>query len=448
MSQFYLKMNEQGVLVLDNSTQDNAPLQIAMSSGYAFDSDVQLIVSITDTKEIAPTDDPLHNLEWVFDFVDITTNQSIETISGRLFTGGGLDELALRYSQNPSYAVKKMDFLSEKSDIVQMTTYYDKAQADTIKSKLPINQRGTIRPKTMRFSLEMATENGNPTLDSTLLIRQLADLDPDYIALTNVDDFALVEVAASVVQSNNCHAFIELGELTDVRQVVSLANSLNIKDHKIRFLWNATVSRGRGSMLAKKGYRPCVGDYLAKHLARNAIRNNDGIPPIHIPIAGYDFPVLFNDISMMDGVHFDAETENMLANAGVIVLKAEKFGSITRFVYADVLTQYDSENSALRLSNASEIATFTAKTAIGIAKRYLLSNTEDYKDKVESAIVRFANQCVAAGLLMPAEQLGGKYYHLEIKPKADKPFEAMQIYFARKPVGAVRLAELNTTINR
>lgn len=448
MNHYYLKMTETGTLVFDSTPNPSAPLQIELSTAYVFDDDVRLKLAIYDTKEPTPSDDLLHNLNFVLDFVDVPTAQSIVNVQGRLYTGGGIDELAEKHPTNRSYIIKKLDSYSgDDGGFFAITTQYDNTQAATIKERLPITQLSTKRKQERAFELPKQDVPNDVVVDSDILTRQLTDLDPDYIALTNVDDLGLFEVVASVVDTNNCHAFVELGHLSDHRQVVALANSLNVDDHRIRLLWNATVSRARGTTFGKKGRRPCVGDYLAKHLVRNGFRNNDGIPPLNIPIAGYNFPVLFNGIAMAEGVYFDAESENMLANAGVIVLKSERFGNQTRFVYADVLTQYDSENSALRLSNAAEIATYTAKMVIGIVKRHLLSDMTNFQ-RAYSDCTRFLNACVAAGLLVPAEQLNGKYYELEITPRADKPFEAVDIYLARRPVGAVRQAHLRTTVNK
>lgn len=446
----FLIMDNGGQLVLTDQDM-STPLKIAISTDYIFDDDVRAKLAIYDTKERTTNDDPLHHLEWVIDFVDVLSNQTIESVRGRLFTGGGIDELSERYNDNASYAIKKLDYHGTlKGNVFDVESSYDKNQAKNIIGYLSslINSMGSYRKSEKVFELPLSTSADSVVIDSELLVRQLIDLDPNYIALTNIDDLGMIDVVGEVVERQNCHAFIELGEIKSVNQAVALANSLNINDHRIRLLLNATISRSRNSVLSKKSYRPCVGDYLAKHLIRNYSYDNNGIPPIHIPVAGYDFPVEFSDMEMADGMYFDAESENMLAEAGVIVLKSERYDSDTRFVYADILTQKNSDSSALRLANASEISTYVDKGVIGIIKRHLLTPMSYFQSKVYNDCVRFLDACVAAGLIMPSRQLGGRYYALSISENAQKPFEAVDVKMTYRPEGAVRQAYLETTISK
>lgn len=58
-----------------------------------------------------------------------------------------------------------------------------------------------------------------------------------------------------------------------------------------------------------------MGGYLAQHLLRNAMTNEKGIPPLHIPVGGYDFPLNFKGMKQLDGVELDEEAQNALAEA-------------------------------------------------------------------------------------------------------------------------------------
>lgn len=150
----------------------------------------------------------------------------------------------------------------------------------------------------------------------------------------------------------------------------------------------------------------------------------------------------------MATVNLDEEAQNALAKAKVIVVLNENYGNESRWIYGDVLTQRDSDTSALRLANAAEIETFTANMVIDIIKRHMLTPMSNFLQNAYDDCVAFLDACVSAGLLGRSEQLGGLYYALSIVPREDKPFEAVDVKFARRPEGAVRQAYLETTINK
>jgi len=47
-----------------------------------------------------------------------------------------------------------------------------------------------------------------------------------------------------------------------------------------------------------------------------------------------------------------------------------------------------------------------------------------------------------------SEELGGKYYVLSVTPRADNPFEKVDIKFSRRPEGCARQVFFETTVTK
>lgn len=455
----YLALTAAGFAI--SKTDNPAALaQIAMTGNYVFDNNTQLSVRVTDTKETTTPDDPLNNLVFKLSFKDKIDGSVITEMTGKVFAGGGIDALEAAYSQDFTYITQKLDFYgamdSEDDFFDVVETKYDIAQTAAIIKALTdagaLNALGSYRTK--EVVLAVPTTTGDLITDITpaaleaMIVKSVER--PNYIAMANISDLQITEAICHVIDKFNSHLFIDVGYMTEWKNVVAAVESLGYNDQRIRILWNPNKSRpsNASTVLARQKWRPCVGDYLAQHLLRNALTNADGIPPLHIPIGGYDFPLNFRGMKQLDGVVLDEEAQNALAAAHVIVVLNERYQNQTRWIYGDVLTQRDSTNSALRLANAAEIETFTANGVIDIVKKNMLKPMGNYIDIATDECEDFLDDCVSAGLLVKSTDLGGRYYAISITPRTDKPFEAVDIELYRRPEGAVRQAYLKTTINK
>lgn len=456
MDTLYIAITNNGFTVTRADTP-SALAQIALSGNYVFDNNVEVAIRVTDNKEVAPTDDPLNHLVFSLTFRDKVDGQVITNLMGRLYVAGGIEALEQKYVNDFAYITRKLDFyeaLDNKDDFFDVVeTRYTLAQATAIKQAITnagaLNTLNAYCFKEKVLAVPATTSNSNKTPEQvrTAILKILPK--PNYMVMTDTGNLPMIEAIAGVMDKLNNHVFIDAGSLTDWKQVTALVNSLSINDHRLRILWNPNKARPSNAttILARKKWRPCVGDYLGKHLLRNALLDTNGVPPLHDPIGGYRYPISFVGMEQLEGVNLDEEAQNALADAGVIVVMNENFQDETRWIYGDVLTQYDSKTSALRLANASEIETFTANGIIAIAKKHLLSDMPNYIDNAYSDSQLFLDACVSWGLLQYSQALAG-YYSLTITPRADKPFEAVDIKFGRRPTGAVRQVYFETTINK
>ena len=124
----------------------------------------------------------------------------------------------------------------------------------------------------------------------------------------------------------------------------------------------------------------------------------------------------------------------------VNVVRPVKFET-TLFVLSDVLTQYQSKNSALRLVPAAEISARVTNKCIEILRTYMFQATPDYiKKLVMTSRVLEGASSETTGWLQPAEDLGGKPFEFSLIPDKDYPYERVRLYLAHGVVGTTRAA--------
>lgn len=444
-------------ITLSATANPAALASIAMTTYYAFDNNVVATVTAVDDKSFTTATDPLNNIVFTIKLSDKIDDSLITQMTGRLYMGGGADALEENHSNDFSYITSKLDFYgaidSEYNFFESVETKYDIAQASAIKTALQtnniLNPLGSYRTKSKVLPVP-ATVVVPATADE--LRRSLLDMkdQPRYLVCAETDSLPHIEALAEVMNKLNCHVFIDAGNLTSWELVVALTESIGIDDHRLAVYWNPNSSRpnNAATVMARKKWRPCVGDLLGQTLLRNARTNASGIPPINRPIAGYDFPVEFRDIEKMSGVVLDEEAQNALAKAGVNVVINERFEGGDRWIYGDALTQYDSENSALRLTNSAEIETYTANLVLSIVKKHLLKGMSSFIKDANDECVRALDKCVPAGLLVMPAELGGLYYVLQITPRADDPFSKADIKFSRRPEGCARQVFFEGTVTK
>lgn len=444
-------------MTLTTTANPAALASIELVTQYAFDANVVAKVMVVDDKTRPSLDDPLNNLVFKIAFEDKVNGSSLTNLQGRLYTGGGIEALEESHSERFSYITGKLDFQASMETIYDffetVETTYSAGQAEAIKTALTdngvLNQLGDYRVKEAVLTVPASTVTDLTPHEVKTALLDMRDR-PRYLVTCEIDSLPNIEALAEVMAKRNCHVLIDMGNMTDWQSVVGLAEAISIDDHRLWLFWNPNQSRPSNAttVLARKKWRPCVGDYLAQLLIRNANSNAAGVPPINRPIAGYDFPLAFRDMEKMAGVSLQEDAQNALAAAGVNVVINEEFEGGARWVYGDALTQFDSDTSALRLINASEIETYTANLVTSIAKKHLLKGMTSFIKDAQDECVRALNKCASAGLLTASDELNGLYYALSIAPRADSPFEKVDIKFSRRPQGCARQVFLETTITK
>ncbi len=444
-------------MTLSNEPNPSALASIAMDTYYNFDSNVVAKVMVVDEKTLTTGTDPLNNLVFKISFSDKVDGSTLTELKGRLYTGGGVEALEELHADDFNYIRGKLDFygaLDSQYDFFEsITTSYSASKASAIVTALKnmdaLNQLGAYRTKQVELAVPASTVTDLTPKEIKSALLDMRD-QPRYLVCAETDSLPNIEALAEVMGKINCHVMIDVGNLTSWELVAALAESIGINDHRLTLYWNPNKSRPSNAttVLARKKWRPCVGDLLAQTLLRNARTNSSGIPPINRPVAGYDFPVAFRDMEKMPGVVLDEEAQNALASAGVNVVINERFNGGDRFIYGDALTQYDSKNSALRLTNSAEIETYTTNLVLSIVKKHMLKGMTSFVRDAQDECSRALDSCVAAGLLVQPSELSGLYYLLQITPRADDPFSKADIKFSRRPEGCARQVFFEGTVTK
>ena len=446
-------------MTLTSAPDPAALASIELVTHYAFDSNVVARVMVVDEKSVAPTADPLNNLVFKVTFSDKIDNSTITELKGRLYTGGGVEALEENHADNFGYIASKLDFygaLDNRFDFFEeVITNYSAANAATIRAAIvaagALNDLGAYRVKEAVLDVPATAVTDLTPLQVKNSLLDMGER-PRYIVSCEIGSLPHVEALAEVMGKLNCHLLLDIGNIDNWQAAVAITESINIDDHRLWVFWNPNKSRPSNAttVLARKKWRPCVGDYLAQLLLRNASTTASGIPPLDRPIAGYDFPLSFRDTEKFGNLSLDEEAQNALAKAGVNTVINERFEGGDRWIYGDAVTQYDSTTSALQLINASEIETYTANVVVSIVKKHLLKGMSSFISDATDDCIRFLDACAddAVGLLTASSELGGRFYALQITPRADSPFTKADIKFSRRPKGCARQAYFESTVTK
>lgn len=270
----------------------------------------------------------------------------------------------------------------------------------------------------------------------------LATLDerPSDLGMIGLDNLALYAALFRVSDNLNIPLTVELDPELDPYVAINLAETLAAQDHRVQIIWSPNTCRPRDAVSLKGRRKPChaLGQYLGMKALRNAKTTAKGIPMIAQPVAGEQYPFTYKAMTARDDVIFGEELLEALATAKINVVRRVAYDTGVKFVMSDVLTQYNSETSALRLVNSSEISTYTTNRACEILKRHLLKNTKSYLKDASKDIKAFLDACYSAGLIVAAEDLNYQPYQFTLIPDEQLPFERVRLYMARCPEGCTR----------
>lgn len=263
---------------------------------------------------------------------------------------------------------------------------------------------------------------------------------PSDIAIIGLQNLSVYNTILRALDQLNIPFTIELDPTLTIDQAVAIANSLDANDHRVQLIWSPNLCRPRDAISLRGRKKPAyaMGMYLGYKALRNANVTAKGIPPIGTPIAGADYPFSLKSIEQRADIVFGPQELEQLAVAKINVVRLENYDIGERFVLSDVLTQYQSKDSALRIVNAAEITCYTENKVIDILKRHMLKKTDRFLTEAGRDITTFLNNCVSADLLKNASDLGGKPYAFKLEEDEQYPFERVRLYLARRVVGAVR----------
>lgn len=273
---------------------------------------------------------------------------------------------------------------------------------------------------------------------------------PTGIYMKFGDNPMLLTETLRAAKKLNIPLTVELDPELSVEQVISVAESIATHDYRVNLIWNPTLSRPNNATSLKGRLKPrfAMGTLMGLTMLRNANTNANGIPPLHRPIAGYDYPLTWLGLASRDDVVMSDIVRKKLAKARINTIYQERFITGMRFILGDVRTQYDVKaGSPLELTNASEISMFIDRTVIEMARQHLLKPQSEFLKIITSEISKFMDKCADPSnpLIVNSNELGG-YYNLSVMPRADRPNDAVDVRLAYRPEGATRAVYLNTAV--
>jgi hypothetical protein len=447
----HILVAESGVITLSTEADlTNKILKITFALRDILDDGCHLDVQFFSRSGAALTNGiptSISDITAILTFKDRDTGEKLYTLSGLLAANGSIISLADAATDSEVFSSFTVSVVGENTD-ADAAGVAISSDAGNLPNTLGRN-KVTLVVGAMAGANASVPASFYTQLTNTLIYGTLR---PNYLALPLTDDLSLITALLLVVKKRNCILFGDIDPSLSLDSASVVSSGIEAKDYRVRWYWNTTKSRPRDATTIRGGkvFRPCIGVMLGYTLLRNANTNTAGIPPLDNPIAGYDFPLPFKGLEARDDIFFNQDTLDRLAALDVcinpVILHQGEDGA--RFIFGDLKTQYDDDNSALTIANSAEIAVYTNNIVIDIASRYLRKGTDTFIEFADRDCRERLDDCVTAGLLKPAENLGGKPYRLSITPREDRPFDAVDIHFAKRPVGAIRAAILNTSIEK
>lgn len=361
-------------------------------------------------------------------WIDTVTNDVILDLSGTL-------------SNNEDDSSSYLSVAENSDEFSTLEFVFNTGWIDAIKLSTGFNASNSLgRNKAI---INITTDLPDPfNADKLYKILTTMQSKPSYLVLPSLTELDVYSTVLRATQKLNTQMKAEIDPSLTVDQACSVATALDAQDHRAEFIWSPNKCRPRDavSLTGKKQYCYSLGAYVGMLLLRNANTSSQGIPMIADPVAGHDFPFTYKAMEQRDDISLGDDELEALAIAKINVVRPIDYDTGTKFVLSDVLTQYQSENSALRLTNASEIATYTTNRVIDILRRHMLKKTTTYIDNASKDIGKFLSACAnsSVGLLQPSDDLGGNPYTFKLTPDEQYPFERVRLYLARRTNGAVR----------
>ncbi|MDH2493633.1 hypothetical protein QDR31_00815 [Acinetobacter baumannii] len=305
------------------------------------------------------------------------------------------------------------------------------------------NQYNSLGRASKTLPLE---DEGLPSFNADKLFKILTSQlkTPAYLTLPNPHDLAVYVAAQRAATKLRIPLDAEINPTFTAEQAAQFATSVDAQSQFVQFIWSPNLCRPSDAVTLRGRKVPAyyLGHYIGDKLLRNAKLNKQGFAPLKNAVAWKDYPFTAKNLSQIPGNDLeDEQIQEMLAKAKVNVVRPVSFET-TLFVLSDVLTQYQSKNSALRLVPAAEISARVTNKCIEILRTYMFQATPDYIKKAGDDIQEFLEGASSetTGWLQSAEELGGKPFEFSLVPDNDFPYERVRLYLAHGVVGTTRAA--------
>lgn len=406
---------------------------VAFQTHSVFNSDVELKVAVFQKGSSLTPETAVLKLTWV----DSYTGDEVLSIQGTMST----DENDLSSIGNIAYAKEEFSYF----ELIIGDFFAEMLEESEYEF---LNMPNGLGRNSYQLSLE-ADDRTALTMDELYdAIVEAEDL-PNYVCMFFNNNVQLFQTLLRVSEKLNVPFYVELDPTLLPEQHAQIAEELSAYSHRVIIIANAVLARPNSAetLRGKKKPRYALGTIMGYTLMRNANTDSQGFAPIQNPVAGYPFPMRWAGMEMRPDVKYNEETKEMLAKAKVNMVLLERYDTGPRFVLADVLTQYDSKTSVLRLTNSAEISMFIDNRLINICKRHLLKAKTTFKADALRECRSFLEGCATAGLLVESADLGGKYT-LDITDRADRPHDAVDLKCGYRPEGAVRAVYLSTSVHK
>lgn len=444
MTDYALTISElDGILLikqdeLEGFDFDSPPLiLLTFSLANVLDRAVVLMASV---HQIENEEDTLAEHSLKLNFVDMDTDDVVYSISGMLVS-----------DENKTNSIVAVMNALEDFDNVQLGITENRDDAYIIgkmSDQFYYNKINGLGRNVERVAIPSGTAGDVKELYDLVTTQ---DDQPTVMYMQLGDDLSQFTEMTRIATRLGVRLIVELDPTLTLDQAIETATDLQPENMHVMFIWAPIIARPINAvgLKGKKVPRYCGGVLLAHYLKRQANVNAQGIPAIHRPIAGFDYPFSFIGIEQAPSLVLNDQALKRLARAKINIVKRERYPQGIRFVLNDVLTAYSDNTSVLKLSNASEISMFIDNRLKEIGKRHMLKDMDSTCNDATKEATRFLEACTTKTrpLLRKSKELGG-FFVVSYTPNEASPDDKIDVNCAYRPQGAGRVMYLNTSVTR
>lgn len=187
---------------------------------------------------------------------------------------------------------------------------------------------------------------------------------------------------------------------------------------------------------------------IAYACGRNAITNARGFAPKNYPIAGREWPIQRTNI--VQTYSPTGQELDMLARAKINPVVYETYSGGGRYVFRDSLTCAQVDSSSKKLIAVAEMSVSIDDAVVRAGNDYMQLPLDDSIKKMGNFLSDLFEGAQAARWLLPsnAPEMNGRAWVYDVKPNAQRPYDAMDVSYWLHYAGTNRQTFFTQTMTR
>lgn len=264
-----------------------------------------------------------------------------------------------------------------------------------------------------------------------------------YLAGLGTQSQALISKLGPLAIEINKTLTLDVPGTLSVDAAVTFANQFNFDSHYIHWYW--APLRAVDPLNGGKTVFGVSGVQIGLRCRRNANTDANGVPPMHYPIAGKNWPLTRTGI--VQAITPGDDDLEKLAKARINPVIFQIYNSGSSFVFLDSLTAAKTEADR-KLIAVAEMATQVDNWVTAASKEFLQLPMQDTVRRTTRFVQTLFEGLQTAGWLIPSDSLEGAAFVAQVQPNAQRPKDRLDVSYWLSYEGTTRAIYVQQTISK